>query len=153
MTLVMGNSYLLHAMLYAGTSYQLFLGCQDEAVRQLRIVSYAESLASLRLTVSKPEARISDAMLLSIAILALLGSANRPVRLARSTDPMYRDNEFYTSGGWEPAHVNALLTLTQQRGGTKSLEVHDLAEIIVGYATTIVLILSMVLLTFQYRYP
>lgn len=137
MTLAMGNSYLLHSLLYAGASYQLFLGCPDESIRQLRIISYKESLASRRLTVSNPGAQISDAMLLSIAVLALLGSASRPVRVARSADPMYRDNEFYTSVGLEPAHVNALLTLTKQRGGTKSLEVHELAEIIVGYATTV----------------
>jgi len=132
MTLAMGNSHLLHAILYAGTSYQLFLGCQDQALRPLRMTSYQESLVSLRQTVSHPNATISNALLLSITILALLGSAERPVRVASSTDPMYRDNEFYTGRGWEPAHVNILLSLTKQKGGIKSIEVHDVAEIIGG---------------------
>lgn len=132
MNLAMGNPCLLHTMLYAGASYQLFLGSQHESLRQLRMTSYMDTLASLRLAVSQPDAYISDAMLLSIAMLALIGSTENPVRIARSTDPMYRDNEFYSSGGWEPAHVNALLTLTKQRGGTKSFELHNLAEMIVG---------------------
>lgn len=132
MNLAMGNSHLLHTLLYAGASYQLFLGCQDEAVQKLRMISYQESLASLRLTVSDPDAEISNALLLSITILALLGSAERPVPIARSTDPIYRDNEFYSSGGWEPAHVNVLLSLTRQKGGTKDIEVHGVAELIVG---------------------
>lgn len=129
----MGDPCLLHTMLYAGASYQLFLGCQHESLRQIRMTSYRDSLASLRLAVNQADACISDAMLLSIAMLSLIGSTDLPIRIARSTDPMYRDNEFYTNGGWEPAHVKALLMLTKQRGGTKAIELHNLAEMIMGY--------------------
>lgn len=96
----------------------------------LLLQTFQETLTTLREELVTTEADVPEAILLTIAVLAMHGSLSAPRRRVISTEPDVRDNYFYSGTEWEPAHVNALLYLTAKKGGLSSLRSFSIAGII-----------------------
>jgi len=130
MHLAMETPYLLQAITYAGCCYQLFFGSGDHSTEFLRLNSHHETIKYVRDALRTSNGVISDAILLSIAILGVHSSSLPPQQRALSQDPLYRDNDFYSSQPWDQTHINAVLLLTRQKGGLESVMVEDLRGMI-----------------------
>lgn len=130
MHLAMETPYLLEAITYAGCCYQLFFGSGDSSTEFLRLNSHHEAVRYLREALQSNSGHVTDAMLLSIAILGVHTSSPPPQRLSSTGDTAHRDNDFYSSQTWEQSHINAVLLLTKQKGGLESIRIPDLREMI-----------------------
>jgi hypothetical protein len=130
MHLAMETPYLLEAITYAGCCYQLIFGSGDNSTEFLRLNSHHEAVRYLRDALQKSSGVVSDAMLMSIAILGVHTSSHPPQRKPLSWDLTHRDNDFYSSQAWEQTHINAVLLLTRQKGGLESILIQDLREMI-----------------------
>lgn len=133
MTSAQQTPYLLQAVIYAGASYSYFFGATDSSNNLLRVNAYHETLRQLREAMLNSPSPCSDEMLLAIAMLAIHGPPSdvqgHTVRGGREL----KDYEYYGSKIWEPSHLRALLSLTQQRGGLPSIGNESLKGIIYTY--------------------
>ena len=124
------SPYLLQSIVYAGSCYQTFFGSKDSATELLRLHSHHEAVRYLREALQESSGHVSDAMLMSMAILGVHGSTSGSSRKPLTWDPLYRDNDFYSSQLWDQMHVDAVLSLTKQKGGLKSISIADLRDMI-----------------------
>ena len=125
----MASPFTLYAIIYSGECYRSFFAARTKQSEMLRLQSKNEALRHLREAMQKANGVVSDEMLLTISLLAIHGSV-RPRLHPRSSLPLYRDNEFYSSVDVERTHLQALRLLVDQRGGLANLGLHGLADII-----------------------
>ncbi|KEF62197.1 uncharacterized protein A1O9_00169 [Exophiala aquamarina CBS 119918] len=130
MHLAMEAPYLLQAITYAGCCYQLFFGSGDHSTEFLRLNSHHETIKYVRDALYTSNGVISDAMLMSIAILGVHSSSLPPQQRPRAQDTMSHDNDFYSSQPWDQTHINAVLLFTKRKGGLESIMVEDLRGMI-----------------------
>lgn len=127
----METPYLLEAITYAACCYQLFFGSGNHSTEFLRLNSHQQAIRYLREALQNNGGNITDAMLLSIAILGVHTSTHPPQQRPQTGDAAHRDNDFYSSQTWEQTHINAVLRLTTQKGGLQSIAVPELREMII----------------------
>ena len=136
MKAALGCPSLLNSLVYAGSSYQLFFASHSRATKVLRLEAYNETLRHVRQEIEEAaKDEVPDALLLTIAILAIHGSiiASEQMDDSVPNEPHYRDNLFYSRTPWEPAHVQGLLSLTVRKGGITSISMNPLAVLIFLY--------------------
>jgi len=121
---------LLNSLIYGASSYQCYFSGRRPSANMLLLQSFQETLRTLQEELAKTETDVPEAILLTIAVLAMHGSLSAPRRRVISTEPDVRDNYFYSSTEWEPAHVHALLSLTAKTGGLSKLRSFSVAGII-----------------------
>ncbi|KAK5049395.1 hypothetical protein LTR84_004324 [Exophiala bonariae] len=128
--LAMETPYLLEAITYAACCYQLFFGSGNSSTEFLRLNSHQQAVVYLREGLASNGGSVTDAMLLSMAILGVHTSAYPPQQRPQMGDVGHRDNDFYSSQTWEQTHINAVLRLTTQKGGLQSISIPELREMI-----------------------
>ncbi|KIW81653.1 hypothetical protein Z517_04679 [Fonsecaea pedrosoi CBS 271.37] len=121
--------HCLFATIYAGECYRSYFDGTTPHNEMLQLQSKQEALKHLRRAIEDNEGVASDEVLWTITLLAIHGSV-RTRKQPRFAAPLYRDNEFYSSLEFERAHLHALRTLVNQKGGLKNLTLHGLSNMI-----------------------
>ncbi|RVX73970.1 hypothetical protein B0A52_02860 [Exophiala mesophila] len=122
--------YLLEAIAYAGACYQLFFGAADSSTRLVHVQSQHHAVKSLRQAIECSNGAVSDAMLMSMAILGIHTFQPQQNRPPVSTRSPYRDNDFHSSQVWNSTHIDALIRLVKIKGGLKSIVTTDFREMV-----------------------
>ena len=125
--------YLLQAITYAGACYQIFFGSSDSAIQMVHVRSQHSAVQSLRRAIEASNGNISDAMLMSMAILGIHTSSSPKYSEPISRAALYRDNDFYSSQIWNPTHIEALMRLVKHKGGLKTIGIYDFREMVAVY--------------------
>jgi hypothetical protein len=113
---------LLNSLIYGASSYQCYFSGRRPSANLLLLQTFQETLTTLQEELATTEADVSEAILLTIAVLVMHGSLSAPRKRVISTEADVRDNYFYSSTEWEPVHVHALLSLTAKKGGLSRLK-------------------------------
>lgn len=130
--------YLLEAIAYAGACYQLFFGAADSSTRLVHVQSQHNAIKSLRRAIDSSNGAISDAMLMSMAILGIHTHQPQESRPPISTRSLYRDNDFHSSQVWNPTHIDALMRLVKIKGGLNSIVITDFREMVAVYVSRLI---------------
>lgn len=138
MTSAIEAPYLLEAIAYAGACYHLFFGASDSSTRLVHVQSQHNAVKSLRQAIDSSNGAISDAMLMSMAILGIHTHQPQESRPPVSTRSLYRDNDFHSSQVWNPTHIDALMRLVKIKGGLNSIVTADFREMVAVYVSRLI---------------
>jgi hypothetical protein len=114
---------LLNCLVYSALYYQCYFSGREPSTESFLLRSHQDTVTSLKEELTRTKDNVSEANLLTIAVLATHGSVSTTTRKrVISTEPNVRENYFFSSIDWDPVHVHALLSLTAIKGGLLRLK-------------------------------